>query len=61
MTWIVKSITFIEYHPYLFLTLVLIMVGVIWFFWREHRRLSYKDQSDVERLLKGLREETDDQ
>ena len=55
--WIVKSITFIEYHPYVFLTFVLIFIWVVWFFWKEYRRPSYKEQSDVERLLKGLKEE----
>ena len=52
--WIIKSITFIEYHPYIFLTVVLIIASMLWFFWREHRRPSYKQQIELERLLEGF-------
>jgi hypothetical protein len=58
--WIIKSITFIEYHPYIFLTIVLIIAGIFWFFWREHRRPSYKQQMELERLLKGLKKEEEE-
>jgi hypothetical protein len=52
--WIVKLITFIEYHPYLFLCGLLLIMAVIRFFWKEHTRLSYKQQRDLEQLLKGF-------
>ena len=53
--WIIQSITFIEYHPYIFLTVVLIIASIIWFFWREHRRPSYKQQIELEQLLEGFK------
>ena len=54
--WIVKIVTFVEYHPYLFLLFVLVIFGVIWFFWREHKRPSYKQKKELEQLLKGFDE-----
>ena len=54
--WIVKIITFIEYHPYIFLTFILIIVGIVRFFWQEHNRLSYRQQNELEKLLKGFEE-----
>ncbi|PIE33539.1 hypothetical protein CSA56_11480 [candidate division KSB3 bacterium] len=52
--WIVKLITFIEYHPYLFFCVLLLIAAVIGFFWKEHTRPSYRQQKDLEQLLKGF-------
>lgn len=52
--WFVKFITFIEYHPYIFLTVILIIFAVVRFFWKEHCRPSYKEQIELEKLLKGF-------
>ncbi|MBD3308002.1 hypothetical protein GF339_16290 [candidate division KSB3 bacterium] len=55
--WIVRTITFLESHPYLFIGLLLILGGMVWFFWREHRRPSYRQRQEVEDLLKGFDED----
>ena len=52
--WIVKLVTFFEYHPYLFFCLTAMIVGLIWLAWREIARPSYKQQREVEELLRGF-------
>lgn len=54
--WIVKLITFIEYHPYIVFGVLLISAGIVWFFWKEHHRLSYQQQRELEDLLEGFEE-----
>ncbi len=59
--WLVKWVTFMEYHPYLFLVFVLMIVGIVRFLRKEHLRLSYREQIDLERLLKGFEKEKKDE
>ena len=52
--WLVKLITFVENHPYFVLGVILIIGGIIRFFWKEHHRLSYQEKRDLERFLTGF-------
>ena len=57
--WLVELITVIEYHPYLFLTLALIICAVVRFFRKEHLRPSYKEKMELEQLLRGFERKPD--
>ncbi|MCP4398278.1 MAG: hypothetical protein GY801_13400 [bacterium] len=52
--WIVKLVTFIEYHPLPALCVLLVFLGLIWLIRREVKRPSYRQRNDLERLLNGF-------
>ncbi len=54
--WLIKIITFIEYHPYLVLSGFLALMLCIRFFFREQQRPSYRQQRELERFLHEFEE-----
>lgn len=56
--WFIKIVTFIEYHPYLVLGGIVILVVIVRFFRREYKRPSYRQQRELERFLQGFKKES---
>lgn len=52
--WIVKILVFIGEYPYLVSGMLLLVGGLIRFFWKEFRRPSYREQQEYERFLQGF-------